>query len=118
MGRSVISWVDTSQINPGVLIIGYEDIRAAPQAGLSKLCRHLNVDADDQQIAAAIERNQISMMRNKEPESVTVKDGATNSTPFSGSGKVGEWGNTFSPQQIESFTTRSKAALEILSYAT
>jgi hypothetical protein len=94
----VLSW--TERPNPAVHVVRYEDLHTQPLATFGGIARHLVLKGSEQQIRGAIEKASFDNLQKTEIEK-GFKEKPNTAERFFRSGKVGEWREVLSAEQVE-----------------
>jgi hypothetical protein len=93
-GQNVSTWLHTSQGNPRFHLVRYEDLIADTLGELSKVAAFLNLPAEPEQVARAVERSSADNMRKLETAQTdknALIRGSRKDLPFVRAAKSGEW---------------------------
>lgn len=95
-GANVTSWLsERDRGNENILVVRYEDLKANTTSELRRVADFLGLNATDATIQAAVENSSFQKMQNLEHE--RFKE----TRQYVRKGKVDEWKETFSAEQIE-----------------
>lgn len=101
------------------IILRYEDLVADTAGEIRKVLEFLDWDLDGASIAAAIEAASFQNLRRLEEKHGWMQEARTESgkgTPFFRKGKVNDWQNTFSAEDLSAFWKRHEAGMRIFEY--
>jgi hypothetical protein len=108
----VKSW--TGNLPFPVLVLRYEDMLANTYATFSKALNFIGINADQQQIEAAIAASSFEQLQQKEKEKgFTEKN---KNTSFFRQGKAGGWKNELSKEQVEAIAVQHKDTMNMYGY--
>ena len=96
--RHVSSW--TRKPHPAIRVMRYEDMLTDSLASFAALARHLRLDATPAQIALAVDRSSFEALQDEE-ERLGFKERPQQAERFFREGRVGQWRDVLSRQQIE-----------------
>jgi hypothetical protein len=109
----VKSW--TQQQNIRLKIVRYEDMKLQPLETFRSLVQFLGWDYNDEAILKAIENSSFEILK-KQEEKGTFIERIKNQKKFFRSGKINDWQNHLSPQQIENIITFNQRQMTELGY--
>ena len=92
------SW--TRRPHPAIRVMRYEDMLADSLASFAALARHLRLDATSAQIALAVDRSSFDSLQDEE-ERVGFKERPQQAERFFREGRIGQWREVLTPQQID-----------------
>ncbi len=96
--RHVESW--TSNPNPALHIIRFEDMKARPMETFGGLVQFLHLPPDRERLRRAIEHSSFESLRKMEDEK-GFQERSNKSERFFRQGKAGAWRQTLTPAQVE-----------------
>jgi hypothetical protein len=113
-------WLSSPLARRGdLLVVRYEDLRADASQQLERIIGFLGLTASDTAIEAALERNSLARMREK--ETMAVDRGVRRYTAdhrFVGDGAVAGWRTKLSPDRVAAIEANVGATLERIGYPT
>jgi hypothetical protein len=86
--ENVESW--TAGALPGVLVLRYEDLLAAPETAFGRLARHLSLKPDEAQLRAAIAMSAFARLAEQEREKTFIER-PPSARRFFEKGQAGQW---------------------------
>lgn len=113
--RSVMSWLEGGRAAMGdaLRVVRFEDLKADLPSHVRELARFLSIEADEERIAAALDK--ASLERLRESERSRVGELAPDRSVYRG-GKVGQWRDMLTGELLERFMSLSSAALAAAGY--
>lgn len=108
----VLSWLDSDVRK---LVLRYEDLKRDPVAAFTAVAAFFELEAEPQEIAAAVRKSRFDRLRRSEEQS-----GFTEKAPrvkhFFRKGVVGEWRQKLTPEQVERVVEANRTGMERLGY--
>ena len=114
-GEHYQSWVNQSEIP--VLVIRYEDLKAAPFQTFKKIVTFFQLDKSDDQIQQALYACEFDKLK-KEEKKVGFKEKNKRGGDFFRKGKSGSWREELSTKQVDTLLNDHRVAMQALDYLT
>jgi hypothetical protein len=110
-----MSWLDRGRAEMGdrLKVVRFEDLKADLPGRVRELARFLSIEADEERIAAALDKASLDRLR--ESERSRVGDLAPDRSVYRG-GKVGQWRDMLTGELHDRFMSLSSAALAAAGY--
>ena len=109
----VESWADAEELNR--LVVRYEDMRGDSLATFTRICRFLELPDDEAQVQVALDRCAFEKLQQQEKEKGFCEKSPKHEAFFR-KGKVGDWQETLSPEQIERIVADHHAVMKRFGY--
>lgn len=97
--ENVLSW--TRAPHRAIYVMRYEDMLQDPMATFGKLARHLLLEANDEQLARAIELSSFERLKRQEESAGFLERPKQSRASFFRIGKADQWKETLRPDQIK-----------------
>jgi hypothetical protein len=113
------SWIGARQGNPGFLLVRYEDLNAESIGETTKIAEFLGIHADQERIAASVQRSSADRMRKLEKQQADQWTGTKDTRkeiPFVRAAKSGGWKETLPRQSAEDIEVAWSPLLNFLGY--
>jgi hypothetical protein len=123
--ENIKSWVLQQKDFP-YLILRYEDIQINPYEAVLKMCKFLCLDKKEPEISMAIKQSSFENLRSMEEKELsehvngfflTVQDRKDSQYRFINKGKIGNFRQLLSDEQIKRVVSRFSSIMEILGYS-
>jgi hypothetical protein len=118
-GESVTTWLTSRHNDPRFLLLRYEDLVADPKRELARVARFMNIDADAERIAKAVERSAADNMRKLEKaqsdKSSLTKD-SRKDLSFVRAAKSGGWQKDLPEQYVAQIEAKWGHIMAFLNY--
>ncbi len=101
--ENVLSWTDKP--NAAVLALRYEDMQADPTTTFTNVAKHLRQKPTAEQIAEAITLSSFQELRSAEIAIGDFRERSERADRFFREGRVGEWREKLSPEQVKRIET-------------
>jgi len=114
-----VSWIGARQGNPRFLMARYEDLLSNPIPETGKIAEFLGIRADEERLAAAIERSSADRMRKLEKQQADQWTGTKNTRqeiPFVRAAKSGGWRETLPAHCVEEIEAAWAPMMNFLGY--
>lgn len=110
----VRSW--TERKHPALLVIRYEDLAEKPIETFGEVAKHLLMNPTPEQLQRAIDLASFERLQKKEIEHGFKEKPSTSQLPFFREGRVGQWQEVLSPEQVDAVTSRHKTMMREFGY--
>lgn len=109
---NVESWIDAS---PDLLVVRYEDMSAEPIQNLRHIISHVGLTAGDDDIARAVEGCRFDRLQEQERQFGFIEK-SPEATRFFRGGRVGEWVETLTSEQVDRIVATQRPMMTRLGY--
>lgn len=113
--RHVQSYAEAHDLD--VTVVRYEDLKADPVRYFSWILKWIEVDADEERVARAVEACRLERLRAQEDER-GFREASTKADRFFGSGATGGWREVLSDDQVEMLEAHAGDVMRAFGYET
>ena len=110
----VATWTDIA--HPTVLVVRYEDMVEKPERTFARIARHLLLKPGKEQLRQAIEMTSFERLQAKEAAAGFNERPDTSVDPFFREGRVGQWRDRLTEEQIARIVSAHRKAMRRFDY--